>query len=64
MGAFIVRDQRQRDRENALRYILKGMGKGFLVYTAPLIILQRKVSPFTLRYGSPTSSHLQSSWMD
>jgi hypothetical protein len=49
MGALIIRDQSQRDREGAIRYILKGMLKGFFIYTGPLLIIQRKITPLTVR---------------
>jgi hypothetical protein len=50
VGALIIRDQSQRDREGAIRYIVKGMVKGFLIYTGPLCIIQRKITHPTVRY--------------
>ncbi len=50
VGALIIRDQSQRDREGAIRYIVKGMAKGFLIYTGPLCIIQRKITRPTVRY--------------
>jgi hypothetical protein len=49
MGALIIRDQSQRDREGAIRFILTGMAKGFLIYTGPLCIIQRKITRPTVR---------------
>jgi len=55
VGAMMLRDQNQRDREGALRYILKGMGKGFLLYTVPLAVIQRKLTRSTIRRAAVVS---------
>lgn len=55
VGALIIRDQSQRDREGAIRYIVKGMVKGFLIYTGPLCIIQRKITRPTVRRGVAVS---------
>ncbi len=48
--SFIIRDQLQRDQEKALYYVIRGMSKGFLIYTVPLAIIQRKLTGLTIKY--------------
>lgn len=38
----VLRDQKTRESEDALRYVIKGMAKGFLVYFIPVSIIGRK----------------------
>jgi hypothetical protein len=53
LGKELVRNQEARDREHAVIYVLRGMAKGFLVYSIPISMISRKPAGFRFVHSRP-----------